>query len=98
MYASEEKNVYSGGLKLYWTRMCERAEIYLVTQCREAKKKKSKNSKCIFFLIALSLPPKLSLPVTVLPLLLGTLSHVEHHPSPSTIDAALGPVASRSDS
>lgn len=76
--------------------MCERAEIYLVTQCREAKKK-SKNSKCIFFLIALSLPPKLSLPVTVLPLLLGTLSHAENHPSPSTIDAAQGPSASYGD-
>lgn len=76
--------------------MCERAEIYLVTQCREAKKK-SKNSKCIFFLIALSLPPKLPLPVTVLPLLLGTLSHVEHRPSPTAVDAALGPLASCSD-
>lgn len=54
--------MYSGGLKLYWVRMCEHAEIYLVTQCRG---KKGKNSKCIFFLIALSLPPKLSLPVTL---------------------------------
>lgn len=93
--------MYSGGLKLYWTRMCERAEIYLVTQCREAKKKKkkkkSKNSKCIFFLITLSLPPKLSLPVTVSPLLLGTLSHAEHHPSPFNLDAALGPLASCGD-
>lgn len=32
-----EENVYCGGLKLYWTRMCESAEIYLVTQCREAR-------------------------------------------------------------
>lgn len=88
--------MYSGGLKLYWTRMCERAEIYLVTQCREAKKK-SKNSKCIFFLIALSLPPKLSLPVTVLPLLLGTLSHAGRRPSPSTVDAAQGPSAPYGD-
>lgn len=35
--------------------------------------------------------PQLSLPVTLSPLLLGTLSHVEHHPSPATTDAALGP-------
>ena len=51
---ASEENVHCGGLKLYWTRMCESAEIYLVTQCREAKK--GKNSKCIFFLTALSLP------------------------------------------
>lgn len=33
-----EENVCSGGLKLYWTRTYESTEIYLVTQCREAKK------------------------------------------------------------
>ena len=49
------------------------------------------------FSYCLPLPPKLSLPVTVLPLLLGTLSHAEHHPFPSTIDAALGPLTSCSD-
>lgn len=41
--------------------------------------------------------PKFSLPVTILPLLLGTLSHAEHHPSPSARNAALGPLASCSE-
>lgn len=43
------------------------------------------------------LAPKLSLPITVFPLLLGTLSHAEHHPPPASIDAALGHLASCSD-
>lgn len=37
---ASEENVYCGGLKLYWPRTCESAEIYLVTQCREAEKQK----------------------------------------------------------
>lgn len=37
------------------------------------------------------LAPQLSLPVTISPLLLGTRSHAEHHPSPTTTEAALGP-------
>lgn len=52
-----EENVHCGGLKLYWTRMCESAEIYLVTQCREAKKEKTPN--VYFFLLPFPSPPQL---------------------------------------
>lgn len=83
-----EENVYCGGLKLYWTRMCESAEIYLVTQCREAKKE---NSKCIFFLNVLSPPhPQQCVPDAVLTLVIRN-----SEPCGSTIlsimDAALSP-------
>lgn len=51
---ASEENVYCGGLKLYWTRMCESAEIYLVTQCREAvadvMRTESKGSYCAYTL------------------------------------------------
>lgn len=54
---ASEENVHCGGLKLYWTRMCESAEIYLVTQCREAKKEKTPN--VYFFLLPFPSPPPL---------------------------------------
>ena len=80
MYVSEKK-VYSVNLKLYWMRVFEHAEIYLVTQYR-SKKTKVKIANVYFSYCPFLASPKLSLPVTVLPLLLGTLSHAEHHPSP----------------
>lgn len=45
-----------------------------------------------------SLGPQIITSCYILPLLLGTLSHAEHHPSsPVSLDAALGSMASCSD-
>lgn len=81
-----------GGLERPWLRVCQCAQMFLVAPCREAKK--SKNPKCISFLIALSSPPSPhflfpSHPVTgnSKPCAAPSPSHVQRH-LPSTVDAA----------
>lgn len=95
VYASEEKNVYSGGLKLYWTRMCERAEIYLVTQCREAKKK-VKIPNVYFFLSPFPCPQILT-SCYYITLVIRNSKPCRAPSLPSARNAALGPLASCSE-